>query len=1045
MKPLVLPLVLAAAALLAPALPARADEVRALRLGDSLTGNVEAGTLEAVPFDAVKGTLLDVDLKMAEGSGPAVAILQPNRTLLASLPAFSKVDGKNAALKVRKAPLEQSGRHWVLVQPTVPGAYKLTVKGKPLKKTVLDGFISPFPPSELEFGAVPGALLTITAKASAGSTLSPKVLWVKAPGGAFVDLATADSHSFKSTSDVYKSIPLSFLGKYTIGIGTSTGIYGDYGRVQVTVKFAGGKKATYPDTDVVIDPFVDGALPDSGFDNLAYPGVLVSGEFFREGAAVRLEGPANIDGTSVARLDDQTLSGDFDLAGAPTGDYDIVVSYPNGAEGRKTAGFEVKPTPIPSGVLPSSGFDNRTQPFSVNGSRFQTGVAVSLVPSAGGQGFAATVLSSTATSALVSFPLLDKPLGAYDLVVTNPDGGTNTLAGAFTVVRGPRLSTASPLLGHDNEASVPVVLGGQFFQAGLGCDLELAGQTPITAVVSGLTASSATATFDLRNKVAGAWTLRVTNLDGGTITLPSTFAITRAPRPGAVTGGRLFEGYAGTGLALAGTDFVSGAQVTFEVTGSTTASATSEAVDGPGTQITFDVATAGLARGDHDVRVVNPDGGTDLSPAAVTILGRRTLTSDGVSAGRPSAAYNAEDDEYMAVYSVFDGTQRDVRARRYSAATGKPLGNEILVTTSSLDPGSTVDQFQPCAVYAPSLHFWLVVYAWNDPASGGDQSKIYAQIVHRDGTLQNDQTTAQPVFSSSAGTITGPRVAWNSTRSEWLVVFGFGGTSSDVYYSCLAPGIVLGDGTQLLSVVSSGTLIATFHTVTIGGNSADIDDKDFDPDVAWSSTRNEYAVSWTLDVVEAGDTIPPDTGSDVRARIYDGDFSAGPVQRASLTTLGNVSNKNEGHSGVASSGATYLVAWDYDGGGGNRDVQCWLLNATTRAKIGSLVAVEQTATDDAALPALAWDATAAATGYLVSYPLFPGASGSSSSILTRLPQSGTTATGTAVHRTVAAALSNAAFAAGGVATRGTGGEFMASWTVSGSALSPADAEVTITK
>jgi hypothetical protein len=1054
MRPSAIPVVLGLGLALGAALPARADGVHALRLGDSTSGTVDAGEFEAIPFDAVKGTLLDLDLKMAAGSGPAVVVLQPDRTPLAGLAAFSKVDRKNAGLKVRKAPLEQTGRHFVLVQPAVPGPYSLRIKGKPLSKTVFDGFISPYPPSEVEFGAVPGALLTIVAKASRGSSVSPKVVFLEGPDGALVDLGGAAVHTATATSEIYKGLPLPALGKYTVAVGTTTGQFGDYGTVQIIVKFPAVKKALVPEVDVVVDPFLDSVVPDSGFDNLAYAAVRLAGDFFRAGATVKLEGPATLTGTSVTLIDDGTLDFDVDLVGAPAGAYDVVLSYPNGAGVRLVGGFTVLNAPVPSGISPTTAFDNRTQSFTVTGSRFLQGLSVSVVPSAGGSAVAGTVTASGATQASVDLPLLNAPLGDFDLVVTNPDGGTEVLPGALTVIRGPRLLAASPLLGHDNDDALEISLGGLYFQGGLACALEKSGQTPIPGAVADLVVTpgpcSATATFDLVGKASGAWTLRVTNPDGGTSSVVTPFTLSRAPRPGAVTGGRVFDGFPATGLSIAGTDFVSGAQVSFEKDGVATHAATNESVDGPGTSITFDVSPAGVPAGEHDVRVVNPDGGSDLSPAAVRVLGRRTLVSDGAAAGRPSLAYNAEDDEFLATWSVFDGTQWDVRARRYSAATGEPLGSEILVTTASLDPGTTVDQTQPAAVYAPSLDRWMVVYAWNDPANEGNKCRAYAQILERDGTLQSDQTNAFPVYLATEGTITSPRVAWNPVREEWLVVLGAGTSSSNINYSCIKVNSIFEDGSLFLGAVSSGTLIATTHTVATGGDPLTVDDRDFDPDVAWSPSGGSgaaggYCVTWTLDVVEAGLSPPPDSGSDVRARFFDGSLASGPVTIANLTTLGNVADKNEGHSRVATSGATYFVAWDYESGAGNRDVRGWLVNASTRAKVGSLVAVEETVSVDAAFPALDWDATSAATGYLVSYALVPDGSGTSSSVVTRLAQSGTSAVVSATHQTVAAALSNAAFGAGGVAARGIAGEFTAAWTVTGSALSPADAEIRFTK
>ncbi len=1008
------------------AFPATTGPVVALNLGDSISGTVEAGTLEVVPFDATEGTLLDIDLRMAPASGPGLSVIQPDRTLLLGIGAYAKLDAKSSYLKVRKAPLEQSGRHYLLVQPAVPGAYKLTIKGKPLTKGLFEGFVNGAPPTEVSIGAVPGALLTINAKASKGSGLSPLVIYVRGPLGTEVVLGTAASHVLGASSDYYKNLPLPDLGQYAIGIGTVTGLHGDYGTVQVSVKLPKPKKAKVADGDLVVNPFVDQILPVQGFDNLSYPGVQVSGDFFRPGATVDLEGPATITPTSMTRQDDENLFIDLDLNGSPAGTYDLVVSYPNGAVGRLASAFRVLATPIPTTIGPTIGYDNGTQPFTVTGTRFQSNVAVAIRPTAGGNAVQGTVTSSSATQAVVNLPLLDVPTGSWDVVVTNPDGGTRILAGALAVVHGPRFTAASPLLGYDNDSARAVALTGNYFLPGMTCSLQKTGQTAIPSVITGLTVTTATATFDLRNKAAGNWTLRLLNLDGGSASLAAPFAIHRAPRLGALNGGRYFDGIPVVGEVLGGSDFVSGAQVTFESGGLTTLSAANEVVNGGGTQVTFDVAPSGIQPGDYDLRATNPDGGTELSGAAVRILGLRTLTSSGVSAGRPSIAYNYEDDEYLAVYSVYDGNQRDVRGQRFSAATGKPLGSEISITSGTLDSSATEDQTAPCVVYATGLHVWFVAYAWKDPGASGNKVKILSQFVNRDGTLNGDQTTAFQEFGAASGTVDAPRVAWNSLQQEFLVVFGYDTSATPDVHCANLQVILQNDGiTWAPSTVFAGKLIDNQPN------------RSFEPDIAWSATSNEYIVSYTYEA----------SGTDVRARIFDWNFLTGPTQKADLTALGNVSGKDERRSRVATNGgATYLVAWDYAGAAGNRDVRCWLIDATTRAKIGaSVTTVEQTATDDAASVSVAWDGSAAGSEYVLSYLISPGTSGSSAVALTRLPLAAGPVLGTATYGVPSAALANAAFDAGDVATRGIGNELLAGWTVTGTAKSPADAEVRFTR
>jgi hypothetical protein len=1038
-------LLAAAALLLAAAAPAAADGVRALRLGEGVAGTLEEGVVEAIPFDATANTLLDVDLRMAPGAVPAVAILQPDLVPLPGVAAFQTLDPKGGLLRIRKVPLLASGRHILVVTATVPGAYALSLRGKPPTVLSYAGFVAPAPPTELRIGAVPGALLSVQVKAAKLSALAPAVVEVIAPSGDPLDLDDAALRKTAATSDLVKDLPCPDLGTYTVRVGTQSGLFGDFGAVKVSLKFPKVKKAVVADGDLVVDPRVTAVSPSSGFDNLAYGDVEVSGRFFAPGAALRLEGAATIDATGVEREDDGTVRGDFDLAGRPAGAYDVVVHYPNGAEGRMAGAFTVVATPVATGIAPASGFDNGTASFAVTGASFAPGVAISLVPSGGGSPLAGTVTSPTASSASVSFPLLDAPLGLRDLVVANPDGGTNTLAGAFTVVPGPRFTGATPLLGHDNDGARALSLTGSGFAEGLACTLLKSGETTLVGTVTGLSPTGATATFDLSGKASGNWTLRVANPDGGAATLASPFVLSRAPRTGVPNPARAFDGTTTAGIVVAGTDYVAGAQVALEQAAVATAAATGETVGGGGTTITCDLPLAGAAAGDHDLRVTNPDGGTDLEPAALVVLGRRTLTSGATAAGRPSVAWNDEDGEFLAAYAVHDGTQWDVRARRYSGATGKPLGNEIAITSGTLDSSTTEDQTEPCAVYCPSLDLYLVAYHWKDPAATGDKQKVRTQFVNRDGTLHTDQTYAQTAYTSFSGTIGRPRVAWNATRQEWLFVYAHDVAQvPDILYTSWGAGAVDGNGIRVPQYVGAGTLIATTHQETGGQGSFTVDDRDYDPDVAWSPSANQFLVAHCVDRVEV--LLAADATSDVQARVYGGNFASGPSLQATITTLGDVAAKDDLRPSVAAGGGTYLVAWDHLGTAGNRDVRCWLVNAATRAKIGaSPTTVEETAGTDASHPAVAFDGTASANGYLVAHALGGGTAGASSIAATRLPLSAGPVLGTATYRTLAAAAANASFTLPAAAARASAGEYLAAWAASGSGADPADAEVRFAK
>ncbi|NUN52287.1 MAG: hypothetical protein HUU06_05810 [Planctomycetaceae bacterium] len=1033
---------LAPALLLAGAAAAPAGEMESLESGDTLTGTIEAGVLEVVPVDAAEGTLLDVDLRMPAGSGADFDLLNPDRTLHEGAEDLVVKDSKGASAKAKKIVLEQSGTHFLRLRPAAPGTYSLKIKLKPLTKGSWEGFVAGDPPTLFTFGGVPGALLTAKLSAAKKSTLAPRISFLRGPSGEDVPLDGA-THKATTKYDQYSNVSLPDLGTYTLAISTQTSTLGDYGVLSLKLKFPKVKAEKVEDDDLLVDPFVDSVDPAQGFDNLPYASIAVTGDFFTPGAAVRIEGEGGtVAASATTRYNDQILGFDIDLAGAAAGSYDLVVTVPSGGEGRIPGGFAVRPTPIPTGITPTLGFDNGSHPFTVTGSRFQAGMAVAVRPSGGGSTVGGIVGAVTDTSASVSLPLLNAPLGTFDVIVTNPDGGTRTLPAALTVDAGPRISGMTPLLGHDNDAARSVAVTGVAFETGLVAALWKDGQADVPGVVTNLTSTSFTATFDLRSKESGIWTLRAANTDGGTVNSSFPFVVARAPRVASLSLTRGFQGETAAGVVVTGSDMVPTAQANLEQAGIPTVLGTGETVGGGGTTLTMDLSFVGAPVGAQDLRVTNPDGGSEVLPGAMAILGRRSAASGVTVAGRPAVGYNPEDGEYLVAYTVESAGQKDVRAQRFSATTGAPLGSVIEITSLSGDASSTESQSDPAVSYSAADDVWLVVYAWADPEAESNPVGIRSQFVNRNGTLNSTQESALVLFNGSAGTVGRPRVAWNPERTEWLVVWAWDRSSApDIYHAVVE--VQDFGGYISAGIVSSGKLIETTHTASTPGGSATIPDIDDQPDVAYSSGTDEYLVAYELDVVEVGSgggDIPPDSGKDVRARFFDDDFTAGPVARGSVTNLGDVNAKDETNPSLAYDPASnrFLVAWEYGGAAGNRDVRGYLVDATSRARVGSSVTtLEQTSSEDAASPAVSFDPAPSTGGWRVAHAVGAGASGSSRIALARLPvTTGSSGLGTPAWKDIVPAATGASYTEPCLLFRGTGSEFLAGWRTAGTGLDP---------
>lgn len=117
----------------------------------------------------------------------------------------------------------------------------------------------------------------------------------------------------------------------------------DYTVVLTVTDEFGAKASSSQVVDVVgSEPFVRSVTPDVGVVGSAVADAVLDGENFQSGATVQLrQGATTINGTSVEFVSITTLRADFNLSGAPLGDYDVVVTNPDNSTATLTAGFRV--------------------------------------------------------------------------------------------------------------------------------------------------------------------------------------------------------------------------------------------------------------------------------------------------------------------------------------------------------------------------------------------------------------------------------------------------------------------------------------------------------------------------------------------------------------------------------------------------------------------------------------------------------------------------------------------------------------------------------
>lgn len=248
-------------------------------------------------------------------------------------------------------------------------------------------------------------------------------------GGTAVTLAGAYfANDVTLDFDGIPATGVTFVDSATVTAVTPPGVSG---QVLVDLSIGGGTGYTST-TFTYLDPGVVSIVPSSGPES-GGTAVTITGTLFDPAATVEFDG---ISAGSVVVVNSNTITADTP-AGAGTVDVTVTTDY---SQATLSQGFTYTATPPPQigGITPQSGDSNGGTAVTITGTGFQPGASASL----GG--------SPLANLAVVDSAILtgDTPAlaaGTYALIVTNPDGQSDTLGGAFTVTQAPQGLSAGDL------------------------------------------------------------------------------------------------------------------------------------------------------------------------------------------------------------------------------------------------------------------------------------------------------------------------------------------------------------------------------------------------------------------------------------------------------------------------------------------------------------------------------------------------------------------------------------------------------------------------
>jgi len=253
--------------------------------------------------------------------------------------------------------------------------------------------------------------------------------------------------------------------------------------------------------------------------------VTVHGRDFAPGAIIRLG--AGIAVTNVTFVSAAELLADIVVAvPAAPGDRDVVVGNPDLNGGLLVDGFEVlfKPRPRPDRIAPPSAAQSDSLTVVIDGDYFDLGATVEF-----GAGIAVADVRFVSGQSLEVDLIIDTlaPIGARDVVVTNPDRKAGTLASGFevTLPRPPLVTGVTP--SAVSAGAIAVTVNGTDFRAGaavnLGSDVAVSRVEVVSSTALDVWAG---VPFDA---APGPRDVTVTNADLTSHTLAGGLTIASAP------------------------------------------------------------------------------------------------------------------------------------------------------------------------------------------------------------------------------------------------------------------------------------------------------------------------------------------------------------------------------------------------------------------------------------------------------------------------------------------------------------------------------------
>ncbi|MBU3142339.1 IPT/TIG domain-containing protein [Clostridium sp. CF012] len=475
------------------------------------------------------------------------------------------------------------------------------------------------------------------------------------------------------------------------------------------------------------EPSIIAITPNSGLLD-AENTVLITGSEFKQGVTVKIGG---VDGENVTFKDSTAISVKIPKS-LKVGAVDVVVTNPDGQSVALAGGYTYNEPPKPAAPTITSLSQNNGMLAGgdlvvIIGTDFQQGLKLTI------GGIEAKInMIYGATKFRVIIPAGENS-GTKDVIVTNPDGQSFTLIGAYTYNEPPKIAAPTITSISQNSGLIKggdlVIINGTGFQPGL--KVTIGG---IEANIANFYGATRFRILMPMGEKPGTTDVVVTNPDGQSVTLTGGYTYNEPPKLAAPTitslsqNSGLIKG--GELVTINGTGFQPGLKVTIggiEVNIANFYGATRFRILMPAT----------INEGSVDVEVVNPDGQKATSNAAYTyIIPELEVNSLSITSGDISGKYalslygkNFENDLVVTV----DGIPVNVTfmnsgyIRIVSMPEGKAPGVvTIVVTNNSTGKTSSIN-----FTYNPKPELPVCVLTGlkvaSGPTAGGQYMYIYGE------------------------------------------------------------------------------------------------------------------------------------------------------------------------------------------------------------------------------------------------------------------------------------------------------------------------------